>query len=108
MAKAVIMRVDAVRLWITRAAPRMHIEASGTVNTGGWTHPELSPVDHGQAPSDGVYEFAFVAEPPQGPATQALSPIAATYTAENPPADLKAIRVIASENSLVAMPEFPE
>ena len=108
MAKQTIMRVNTVRLWITRAAPRMHIDASGTVNTGGWTGPELRPVDHGKASSDGVYDFAFVAEPPEGPATQALSPIQATYTAEDPPENLRAIRVIASENSLVAEPEFPE
>ena len=86
----------------------MHIDASGTVSTGGWTGPELCPVDHGKASSDGVYEFAFVAERPEGPATQALSPIQATYSAEDPPTGLTAIRVTASENSLVAKPEFPE
>ena len=35
MTKETVLQVNTVRLWITRAAPHMHIDASGTVSTGG-------------------------------------------------------------------------
>ncbi len=52
------------------------IKAYGTVNTGGWTNAELIP-----RPSSfcGRSEFDFVAQPPDGAATQVISDINASY-----------------------------
>ena len=47
MTTETIMRVDEVKVWITRTTHRLHIDTSGTVNTGGWTDADLFRNFHG-------------------------------------------------------------
>ena len=53
------------------------ITASGTVTTGGWKDAEL--ILRPSSCVGGKCEFDFVAQPPDGPVAQVISPIEATY-----------------------------
>ncbi|MDJ0694523.1 hypothetical protein [Mastigocoleus sp. MO_188.B34] len=53
------------------------IRAVGTVNTEGWKDPEL--ILRPSSCVGGKCEFDFVAQPPDGPVTQVMLPIDATY-----------------------------
>lgn len=83
--------------------PKLRIKASGTVPTGGWAHPRLDPYVYIQPPPNGIYDFDFVADPPEGPVTQAITPIEAVYTWENFPEEVKGVRVHASQSSRTAL-----
>lgn len=83
--------------------PKLSITASGTVPTGGWSNPKLDPYIYIQAPPDGIYDFDFVADPPEGAATQVISPIEAVYIRGNLTPDVKGVRIHASQNSKTAM-----
>jgi hypothetical protein len=69
------------------------ITAVGQVPTGGWKDAKLTPRATKEASKDGIYEFDLTAVRPTGIVTQALSKVTAKYTWENPPADLKGIKV---------------
>ena len=72
------------------------VVAKGTVNTGGWTNPQL--VQTGKTAT--TLTFEFVAEPPTGIVTQVISPIEATKTTGPllPPFPRK-VTVVARTNS---------
>jgi hypothetical protein len=76
---------------------QLAIEARGATRSGGWRNPQLVP-DHSAKYEPGVLYFKFVAEPPRGPALQALTPITARVTAVKP-AGFREVRVVASTNS---------
>jgi hypothetical protein len=98
-----ILEVTEVKLLTLRTfPPKLQISASGTVPTGGWSNPQLIPFNYIQAPTDGIYDFDFIADPPDGAATQVITPIEAGFLWENLPAGLKGIRIHASMNSKVA------
>jgi hypothetical protein len=46
--------------------PIPFIEAKGIVPTSGWRNAHLSPVQYVTPPADGIQDFEFVAEPPEG------------------------------------------
>jgi hypothetical protein len=54
------------------------IKAHGFVPTAGWTKPTLTPYVYVMPPRDGIWDFDFTAEPPQGPVSQVITPIEAT------------------------------
>ena len=83
--------------------PKLQIAASGTVPTGGWSNPELTPFINIQAPPDGIYDFDFRADPPEGFAAEVISPIHADYVWDNFPKELKGVRVNASQNLQTAL-----
>ncbi|MBA4141819.1 MAG: hypothetical protein H0X43_02195 [Nitrosospira sp.] len=98
-----ILEVIEVELAVLESfPPKLRITAAGTVRTGGWSNPRLEPYVHIQAPPDGIHDFDFVADRPEGIVTQVISPIAAVYTWENFPEGVKGVRVHASENSKTA------
>jgi len=70
------------------------ITTTGQVPTGGWSGAKLTRKETKDAPKDGIYEFELTAVRPDGIVTQALSKVKATATWENPPADLKGIKVL--------------
>ena len=72
---------------------KLTINATGQVPTGGWTGAKLSPRKAAKAPADGVYEFDLTAVRPDGIVTQVISKVKASHTWENPPADLKAVKI---------------
>jgi hypothetical protein len=99
-----VLEVNEVKLAVLESfPPKLRIAASGTVPTGGWTNPKLEPFIFIQPPPDGIYDFDFVADPPEGVATQVITPIEAVYVWENFPEGVKGIRVHASQNSKTAL-----
>lgn len=72
------------------------VTAIGQVPTGGWKDAKLTPRKYKDAPKDGIYEFDLTAVRPEGFVTQVISKVTAKYTWENPPADLKGIKVYGS------------
>jgi hypothetical protein len=99
-----ILEVAEIELAVLESfPPKLRITASGTVPTGGWSNPKLDPYIYIQAPLDGIYDFNFVADPPEGVATQVISPIEATFIMENLTSDVKGVRIHASQNSKTAL-----
>ena len=71
----------------------------GTSRTGGWSNAQLKPLQT-FAPEVGMRSFTFVATPPGGPSTQAMTPIQATIKIDPLPADVKTIRVLSETNEI--------
>ena len=72
---------------------KLTIEATGQVPTGGWKNAKLTPRTYVKAPADGVWEFDMTAVRPDGIVTQALSKVKASHTWDNPPAELKGVKI---------------
>src|SRR5688500_17453041 len=83
--------------------PKLQITASGTVRTGGWSNPRLDPYVFIQPPPNGIYDFDFVADPPEGPATEVITPVEAVHVWENFPEGVKGVRLHAVQNSKTAL-----
>lgn len=99
-----VLEVTEVRLAVLESfPPKLRITAMGTVRTGGWTNPRLEPFIFIQPPPDGIYDFDFVADPPVGPATQVITPIAVAHLWDNLPSGVKGVRIHAAENSKKAL-----
>ena len=103
MTKKKVLEVQTVKLSVLESLPRkLVILASGTVPTRGWKDAELIPHTYIQPPPDGIYGYDFVAEPPDQPVPEIITPIE-TYTVDPLPDDLKGVKVHASLNSKVAL-----
>jgi hypothetical protein len=76
-------------------SPQVQSTVYGTVPSTGWVQPRLAPYTYVQVPPDGLYEFDFVAFPPQGGAAKVRTPIRATIVW---PPGARGIRVYASTN----------
>ena len=93
-----------VELSIIRTLPpQLAIAAHGTARTPGYTDPALVGVGSKQAPPDGIYEYSFVATPPDGIVIQVLVPIEAGTELRPLPPELKGVRVRSATNSVVQM-----
>lgn len=79
------------------------ITAKGQVPTPGWTNPELVPFVYIQAPPDGIYDFNFVAERPDGMQPQVLSTIDVKHVLNPLPANLKGVRIHSATNAVEAL-----
>lgn len=100
-APTLVYRVDRVRLAILESdPPQLQIEAQGTVRTGGWHNAELVEIVYVTPPADGIWEYDFMAEPPDGPSTTALEPIEARTVRRSIPPGAKGIRVRGETNSV--------
>ncbi|MCS6866461.1 MAG: hypothetical protein RMJ56_04805 [Gemmataceae bacterium] len=77
----------------TKDKKKLTLTAVGQVPTGGWTGAKLTPRKTTTPPKDGIYEFDLTAIRPDGIVTQALSKVTAKYEWENPPADIKGVRI---------------
>ena len=76
--------------------PVLVVTADGEVPTGGWKNPSLTRVVYVTPPADGIQDYTFRATPPDGVATQVITPIKATnnwtnYAKEAP--WLKGVRI---------------
>jgi len=99
-----ILEVQNVKLTIYKTnPPTLHILAEGVVPTPGYKNPTLIPYVYVQFPPDGIWDFSFVADQPDGPVQQVLSPICATYNWEGYPEKLKGVRIHSSTNSVEAL-----
>jgi hypothetical protein len=74
---------------------QMSLTASGTVNTAGWKDAELIPRP---SPSGGKLEFDFVAQPPDSPVAQVITPIEAIYRLSQEDQNHNHFIVYASQN----------
>ncbi len=73
---------------------------TGIVNSGGWTNATLKPVNYIIAPPDGIYDYRFLAQAPEGMATMALSPIETSPITIDHADGKKGVRINAEQNSL--------
>lgn len=96
-----VMSVEVVTVRPAEGKPaQITIEASGTVNSGGWSKPALRSV---KGAAEGTLSFEFVASapPPDAMVTQALVPVKASITVEKP-ANYTGVEVTAQRNSKTA------
>ncbi len=96
-----VLRVLDIELSIEKSnPPSLVIKAKGEVQTGGWTKGHLSPYVYIVPPADGIYEFDFLADAPEGIVTQGLSKIESKpFIWKDFSADLVGVKVYASQNS---------
>lgn len=89
-----VATIVGVQCTVTKSPPRLEVTANGEVPTGGWTGAALKRRVFVSAPTDGVWEYDFVAMPPRGMATQVITPITAEDTwADYPSQSLVGVRV---------------
>jgi hypothetical protein len=79
------------------------IVSEGAVTTSGWRNPELQPRIYLKPPSDGIWDWDFVATPPQGIVLQVITRIAAQSAHFVPPGWMRGVRVHASSNAVESM-----
>lgn len=79
---------------LERQPPAAEVVVKGKAPTGGWTNVTLRPIET----KGTVLELELVGTPPSGPATQAITDVAAAVQINPLPADVKMIRVVASTN----------
>lgn len=92
-----VLEITGLRVQILESFPvQLQVLASGTVPSAGWSNPQLLPYTYVQAPPDGIYDFDFVATPPEISAP-VISPIRVRTII--PGEGIKGIRVHASLNS---------
>ena len=77
------------------------VTAYGTTVSTGWTNARLQPFAYLLPPKDGVWDFLFVAQPPNGPSGDALSHVAASYVLPLDGFNLTAVRIHSTTKSLL-------
>jgi hypothetical protein len=87
-----------------RLPPQVSIIAEGVVRTTGWTRGRLIPYVYIQPPPDGIYDFDFVATPPDGPSGDALTPITSEEYTMPAPKGFRGIRIHAETNKMEFFP----
>lgn len=97
-----VMAVKSVELLLLESfPPQLQITAVGTVPNPGYHNPRLVPVE--AVPSDGIYEYEFVADPPDGMVIQVITKVTATTVIRDIPDDFKGVRILASTNEMEAL-----
>jgi hypothetical protein len=100
----IILEIAEVNLFVLKSFPsQLQIVASGIAPTSGWSNPQLVPYTYVQAPLDGIYDFDFVATPPQGIVAEVITPIRAQYIWPIFPQELIGVRIHTSTNSQVVL-----
>ncbi len=79
-----------------------YIRAQGMASTGGWKDPQLELARERSPREPGYRIYRLTAIPPDGPATQALTPVEATTTATLPTEGWQGVIVQAQEGSMRA------
>lgn len=81
--------------------PQLTLHAIGKVNSSGWRGPSLAQRVYVVQPEDGIQDFEFYAEPPNGEVLWVISPISAetSIVLEN---WMKGVRINSATNSVVA------
>ena len=95
--------VDDVVVSINKTNPPMLVvTANGRVDTAGWQHPALSRVEYVHPPADGIQDFGFAADAPDGIVEQVLTPITASHETVCPEW-VKGARVKSATNAVEAL-----
>jgi hypothetical protein len=98
-----VAEVTLVRVWLQESQPPLLVvEYKGLVSTTGWSQPELWPRFYTEPPADGIYDFDFMALPPDGPSSDQIYEIGDEVSMAGAPHDIVGIRVHAANNSLLA------
>lgn len=99
-----VNEVGEVKLEILKRNPLvLVISCKGNVISSGWTHAQLIPFVYVTPPSDGIYEFDFVATEPIEPQSEVLTDIRAqTFFWEDYPSDLGGVKIYATNNMMIA------
>jgi hypothetical protein len=99
-----IMSVASVDITLLKSnPPQLVVTSFGFVSTAGWKNGRLEPRFYIDFPSDGIQDFDFVADPPEGMALMVISPVAAKpieWVA--PPEYVKGVRVHSQSNKIEA------
>jgi hypothetical protein len=100
-----IYKVDKVTAAIIKG--RLVVNASGAVNSGGWTAPRLHLLPH--KPEDNTETLEFQAQPPFADAVviQALLPISTTAVFPLPHYGVTQVKVVSETNAVVAPLQIP-
>ncbi len=95
-----IYQIDSIELTILKSLPlELVISVEGQVSTPGWCNGQIIPWDN-KTQLNGIYDFEFVADPPEKVALHMLMPISATLKLSHIPPNMKGVRIIASTNFL--------
>jgi hypothetical protein len=99
--KTKIYSIENVTLDILKSNPlQLSVSALGTANSTGWIDAQLLPrFGNLHKPTNGIYEFDFVATPPTGYALQVLTPIWANYIFSKIPKDIKKVIIYGKKDS---------
>jgi hypothetical protein len=99
-----ITEVIDIQLAVLESDPlQLNITAKGNVSSSGWTNPELVPFVYVVPPQDGIYDFDFLAIPPEEVSAPVITPIEVTHRLNPLPSNLKGVRIHATQNNKVAM-----
>jgi hypothetical protein len=90
---AVLKTVLDVSYTVDKEKKTLTVTAVGQVPTGGWKDAKLVRREVKEAPKDGIYEYDLTAVRPTGIVPQIVSKVTASDTWENPPADIKGVKV---------------
>jgi len=83
-----IYSIESVKIHIKKSNPsKLGISSVGTVSSSGWTNPHLSPRVYVVPPSDGIQDFDFNAQEPQGIVLPVMLPISAAQLTDKDPAN---------------------
>lgn len=80
--------------------PTLHMSATGTVRSSGWSNGRLVPRVYVTPPADGIMEFDFVAIPPDGVVLWWMAPITAPISGEIVPTWARGFRLVAETNEI--------
>ncbi len=96
-----IPHVESVSIaWTKSMPPGLLVHATGTVPTLGWSGAQLVPWVYIREPEDGIWDFDFVAQPPDAIAGQKISPIVAQAHVFPAPRWCRGVRVHGSAGSV--------
>jgi hypothetical protein len=106
-----VLEITSVDISLVKTKPpQIHVVAHGTVPTSGWKNPELSPWFYIRPPDDGIQDFDFAAEEPDGISLDVITCICAEFTIPADPTDfwgpgkpLVGVRIHARTNSREAL-----
>ena len=94
-----VLEVTAIRVEQLKTLPRrLQVSVAGTVQSPGWSNPQLVPYTYVQAPPDGIYDYDFVATPPTDVTSKAITPI--RLRTELPAEGVNGLRIHATQNFL--------
>jgi hypothetical protein len=109
MAKRPVLSVGSISLLLVRTEPaQLHITAHGSVSSTGWTNSELVLIDEkSELSPDGVLDFTFVAQPPNGISLPVVTPVTAHFVWTKDATKVVAVRIVARTNEKTELVNNP-
>ena len=80
--------------------PRLHVKATGNASSGGHTNPRLERRVYVKFPEDGIQEYDFLIDVPEGPSSDDIKSHTVEDQWEDFPKELKGVRVYGKTNSM--------